>query len=88
MVEDKYTMGIQTASIVEEIGYSVADPEVSVDAARRVGELGGLGDAPSKHPIHHPFDLEPLKPPMFWGPKVPLFGNSSEASPHTVSIDR
>jgi DNA-binding response OmpR family regulator len=36
VVEDNYTMGIQTASIVEEAGYSVAGLEVSVDAARRV----------------------------------------------------
>ena len=35
VVEDNYTMGIQTASIVEEAGYSVAGPEASVDAARR-----------------------------------------------------
>jgi hypothetical protein len=36
VVEDNYTMGIQTASIVEEAGYSVAGPEASVDAARKV----------------------------------------------------
>jgi len=36
VVEDNYTMGMQTASIVEEAGYSVAGPEVSVDAARSV----------------------------------------------------
>jgi DNA-binding response OmpR family regulator len=36
VVEDNYTMGIQTASIVEEAGYSVAGPEASVDAAQKV----------------------------------------------------
>jgi DNA-binding response OmpR family regulator len=36
VVEDNYTMGVQTASIVEEAGYSVAGPEGSVDAARKV----------------------------------------------------
>ena len=36
VVDDNYTMGIQTASIVEEAGYSVAGPEASVDAARKV----------------------------------------------------
>jgi DNA-binding response OmpR family regulator len=36
VVEDNYTMGIQTASIVEEAGYSVAGPEASLDAARKV----------------------------------------------------
>jgi len=36
VIEDEYTVGIQTASIVEEAGYSVAGPEASVDAAQKV----------------------------------------------------
>jgi response regulator RpfG family c-di-GMP phosphodiesterase len=36
VIDDDYAAGIQTASIVEEAGYSVAGPEASVYAAQKV----------------------------------------------------
>jgi hypothetical protein len=34
VIDDDFAVGIQTASIVEEAGYSVAGPEASVYAAQ------------------------------------------------------
>jgi DNA-binding response OmpR family regulator len=36
VVEDEYLIAMQTASIVEDAGYTVIGPEASVDATRRV----------------------------------------------------